>query len=295
MNTKSFTLIEILIVVLTISVLSSIIYVASNGARERGEFGKILMFSEKLSSSLAENLVAQWDFNEGTGSSVSDASLNANTGTITGATWETVKANCISGTCLNFNGSNQYVQKASPSGLPSGQSARTISAWIYPNNVNPGGAIVALNDSTAVSQSFIFQLGFVSPSTYLFTDGKNSSNNITVSGTEIPLVGKWSNVVFIFDGGSGWKYYLNGELKKQGTFTVQINTVVNNLSVGRRGDGGNTGSYWPGRIDQVAIFDRAVSVYNIQEVYLYGLSNLLINSQISKQEYSERIKLAENE
>jgi len=295
MNNKSFTLIEILVVVLTISILSSVIYVVSSGARERADFAKVLMFSTKLNSSLAENIVGQWDFNEGTGSSVYDSSGNGNTGTITGSTWETNQSNCISDYCLNFNGSDQYIQKASPSGLPSGQSARTISAWIYPNNVNPGGVIVALNDSTATSQSFIFQLGFWSPNTYLFTDGKNSSNNITVSSTEIPLVGKWSNMIFIFDGDSGWKYYLNGELKKQGTFTVQINTVVNNLSVGRRGDGGNTGSYWPGRIDQVIIFDRAASVYNIQEIYLSGLSNLLINNQISKEEYLERIKIASNE
>src|ERR1041384_123654 len=48
-------------------------------------------------------LVAAWNFNEGTGTTVADASGNNNVGTITGATWSTLGRY---GNALSFNGVN---------------------------------------------------------------------------------------------------------------------------------------------------------------------------------------------
>ncbi|GMX58972.1 MAG: hypothetical protein MCSN_6270 [Candidatus Microsyncoccus archaeolyticus] len=289
---KSFTLIEVLVVVLLIGIVSSFVYLSTESFRQDSNQAKVLMFSEKIKSSLAQNIAGEWNLDEGTGSSVYDFSGNGNTGTITGATWETNRANCVLGKCLSFSGSNQYIEKTSPSDLPSGQSARTISVWIYPNNVNPGGVLVALNNSAGSSQSFIINTAYISSNTYLFTDGINSNNNITISGTEIAQTGKWNHVAFVFDGSTGWKYYLNGENKKSGSFSTTINTVVTSFSIGRRGDGANTGYYWPGKIDEVVVFDGATTSIFIKNYYVSSLNKLFIDGQIAKEEYLNRIGLS---
>jgi Tfp pilus assembly major pilin PilA len=218
MNTKSFTLIEIMIVVLTISILSSIVYVASGGVRERGEFAKVLMFSEKLSSSLAENAVGEWDLDEGTGSSVYDSSLNTNTGTITGATWQT-KENCISGSCLGFNGVDNYVNIDKD--LTGGLSAVTLSVWakgeqsanLFKSN---GNAII---------------LHFRGAGFYL-VGGDGTTSGYLGWGSTLPfnqwihIIATWSNLIV---GDGKMKLYINGikqstELSFAGGSTNKLNT-----------------------------------------------------------------------
>lgn len=290
---KSFTLIEVLVVVVVIGIVSSFVYLSTEPFKQNADLTNVLMFSTKLNNSLAQNIVGEWNLDEGAGSSVYDSSGNGNTGTITGATWETNRANCVLGKCVSFSGSNQYIEKISPSDLPSGQSARTISVWVYPNNVNPGGALVALNNSAGSSQSFIIETAYVSSNTYLFTDGINVNNNITISGTEIAQTAKWNHIVFVFDGSTGWKYYLNGENKKSGSFSTTINTVVTSFGIGRRGDGASTGHYWPGKIDEVVVFDGATTSIFIKNYYISSLNKLFINKQIAKEEYLNRVKLSE--
>jgi len=275
-----------MVVVIVVGIVSAIIYGSATSINDRAVFTRAQLFSQKINNSLADSIAGEWTLYEGAGSSASDSSGNGNTGTITGATWETTKTNCVSDNCLNFSGSNQYVSKASPVNLPSGQSARTISVWVYPNNVNPGGSIVSLSNTAATSQSFILMINYIDPNTYLFTDAINGNNNITISGEEIPSAGKWSNMVFSFDGGSSWKYYLNGELKKQGTFGTQINTVENDISIGRRADGSSY-SYWPGRIDEVVIFSSVLSAFQVEERYYSELNKFFIEGCLDGKEYQE--------
>jgi hypothetical protein len=75
-----------------------------------------------------DGLVAEWQFNEGSGSVAHDTSGNGNVGSIQGATWVTG----ISGSALSFNGADNYVF------IPNSNSVNTIyttnqftiSAWI---------------------------------------------------------------------------------------------------------------------------------------------------------------------
>ncbi len=289
MNTKSFTLIEIMIVVLTISILSSIIYVASGGIRERGEFAKVLMFSEKLNSSLAENVVSQWDFDEGTGSSVYDSSLNENTGTITGATWET-NANCVSGNCLSFRGTG-YTDRVNIANSTTFDVSRlTISVWVYSTNFNQNG--------------FIFEKGPVNTQYSLFFEGSNvtfrndnSSDvsddlDVTLAVAEITN-SKWHNIVATYDGANK-KIYVDGIEKGTKLYSQTLKTGQSGETIGIYGGGAN-GYPFNGRIDELSVFDRAISTSQIQKYYYVGISKLLINNQINVEEYSERIKLAKNE
>ena len=82
----------------------------------------------------AENLVAAWNFDEGSGNVVTDNSGNGHNGTIVDATWDTGKQ----GSALFFNGVSSYVNIDGFKGINADrtdpnnpiQQAFTIAKWI---------------------------------------------------------------------------------------------------------------------------------------------------------------------
>jgi prepilin-type N-terminal cleavage/methylation domain-containing protein len=285
---KGFTLIEIMVSILIIGILSSIFILNKYEESKRmADFAGLKTKWSVNEGKYIENLAGKWSFDEGSGTSTQDGSNFDNTGTITGSpTWKDSK-DCISGTCLDLDGSNQYVSGSIPTFLLSGSSAKTITAWIYPDNSDPGGTIASLNNTADSAQSFILEMVTNSSSVYLFTNGFNSDNDVIISGAEIPTLSTWNYVVFAFDG-TDWKYYLNGVLTKSGTFTPTLNTSPNSISIGSRMDGSTTG-YWPGLIDEVAVYSGEVKISQIESEYLAGLDNLLNDGTIGKDEYNQRV------
>lgn len=297
-NKSGFTLVELMVAVAILALLSVMVVnvMTQSQVQDKADLLKIKIFAGTIKNKLARNLVGDWSFFEGTGSSVSDSSdYKNNFSSLNGSSWATSN-DCVEDNCLSFNGSSNYLEKSAPEGMPLGQTARTIEAWIYPTNVDPGGVISAVSDSSGTNQSFILMVIKSSGTTYLFTDGKNSGNNISITGTEIPTVNQWSHIVFIFNG-TNYEYYLNGVQKKSSTaFSTTINTYNNGsdltnlrLGIGRRADGANTGSYWPGKIDEVRIYDSTIALSEIKNQYLAGLEKLLIKGEITQQEYNQKI------
>jgi len=95
----------------------------------------------------ASNLSAGYAFDEGSGTTASDASGNNITGTLTnGATWGPGRY----GTAVNLDGISDYVNLGNPSALQITGSI-TISAWINARSFPPDdGVIVSKRDSGSV-------------------------------------------------------------------------------------------------------------------------------------------------
>src|SRR6185295_3977713 len=79
-------------------------------------------------------LVAAWSFDEGTGTTVGDASGNNNTGTLQGATWTTLGRY---GNALSFSGSSSLVFVPSSASLNL-TTGMTLSAWVFPTATQSG-------------------------------------------------------------------------------------------------------------------------------------------------------------
>ncbi|MBI4009621.1 MAG: LamG domain-containing protein [Candidatus Aenigmarchaeota archaeon] len=223
--------------------------------------------------------VGYWKMDELDRITATDSSGKGNTGTFNGETFNDGTINGAGfasgqyGNALQFDGVDDYVNVSSITDLPIGASSRTIEAWIMPNKLNPGGTVFALNNVAAAAQSFIFQFATVGGNIYVFTDGINGANNIIISGSQLPTNGSWNHVAFTLSG-SAWNYYLNGVSAASGTFSVAINTIATTATIGKRDDGGNAGSYFNGTIDEVRIYNRALSQSEIQEDmnYTYPVS-----------------------
>jgi hypothetical protein len=201
-------------------------------------------------------LVAAYSFNAGSGTTVADASGNGNTGTITGATWTTAGR---FGSALSFNGSSNMVTVNDANSLDL-TTGMTLTAWVYPT-VAPSGwrTIVAKERSGGV--------------VYFLHAGSTSNNRpatgVYISNAERQLFGgsrlsanTWTHLAATYDG-TTQRLYVNGVQVSSRAQTGTIQTSTNPLRIG-----GNSpyGEFFQGRIDEVHIYNRALTQAEIQAV-----------------------------
>ena len=193
----------------------------------------------------------------GSGVTWYDLSGNNNTGTLTnGPTFSGAN-----GGYIVLDGTNDYVINSSPTNIPVGSSSRTVQLWIYPkNNSCP---LVQLGTGGGF-QVYIVSFFNSSGTLYLFTDGINSANNISFSGTDLPTLNTWNHMTF-GNSGQNWFYYLNGVSKLSGTFGVTLNTIGQKYIVGNRDD------VYLGtanvNVSQTFVYNRALSASEILQNY----------------------------
>jgi hypothetical protein len=203
--------------------------------------------------------IVAYSFNEGSGTTVTDASGHGVTGTIQGATWT---AGGRYGNALSFDGSSSYVDLGNPALLQI-TGSMTWSAWVKAG-ANPAddGEIVAKSDSTSG-----WQLK-TSPDTGPQTFGIRVSGGGTTLAkrysTSIRSLGVWYHVAGVYDASATTlSVYVNGVLDNGaliGTIPAsQVNSAVN-VNIGRR----TGGFYFNGVIDEVRIYNRALSAAEVQ-------------------------------
>ena len=195
-------------------------------------------------------LEGYWKFDEGSGNTINDSSGNGNTGTLVNSpTWTTG----MFGNGLKFNGVNQYVA-FSPTNLPTGDAPHSISAWLYQGSLpsnrawilllgNPGsGSHHWLINSAGGTQFGIWDRAQVYP--------------------QLP-VGQWTFIVITYDG-TNIRSYVNGVLDQTVTVGAQKFYLANSFEIAQAQIGEN---YWNGTIDEVRIYNKALSASEIAGLY----------------------------
>jgi len=202
------------------------------------------------SATPATGLVAAYGFNEGNGTVVNDASGNGNNGTINGATWTTSGKY---GNALNFNGSNALVTINNAASLQL-TTGMTLEAWVYPTVTGPwwGDVIYKGNDN--------YYLEGTSYSSGFPAMGGTLPNAPPLYGTAVLALNTWAHLAATYDGVT-MRLYVNGVPVVSRAQTGAIETSTNPLQIG--GDS-IYGQYFMGRIDEVRIYNRALSAAQIQ-------------------------------
>jgi PKD repeat protein len=194
-------------------------------------------------------LVAAFGFDDGTGTTVADASGNGNSGVLSGATWTTAGQ---FGGALLFNGSNALVSVADTSSLDL-TTAMTLEAWVKPTTVSGDWSDVIYkgNDSYYLEGS--------SPQGQAPATGGTFSSS-PLYGTGALAANTWSHLAATYDG-STLRLYVNGVQVASRTQTGLIHTSNNPLQIG--GDS-LYGQFFAGLIDEVRVYNRALSASEIQ-------------------------------
>ena len=214
--------------------------------------------SVTVSNAAPSGLVAAYGFNEGSGTTVSDISGNNLTGTIVGATWTTGGRY---GNALSFNGTSNYIDLGNPTALQL-TGSMTLEAWINAA-ANPAddGQIIAKSSGIG------WQLK-TSPDTGPHTFGVKVSGNSSAStqrySATVRSLNTWYHVAGVYNASTGTlDIYVNGVLNNgtlKGAIPAgQFNQSVN-VNIGRR----TGGYYFNGIIDEVRIYNRALSQTEIQ-------------------------------
>ncbi|MBI2676665.1 MAG: LamG domain-containing protein [Candidatus Yanofskybacteria bacterium] len=203
---------------------------------------------------LSSGLVGCWTF-DGSYTKAPDCSGNNNTGTLTNG--PTRVAGKI-GQGLNFDGSNDEVAISHNSSL--NPSVITISFWIYllaaPANNNM--SILEKNTSTG----YRIRCKLVSPCTpeFLFNSTTGASgSNLTLN--------KWTHIVLVGDS-AGTFFYTNTVAGTLDTDAYVANATTGNLRIA----GGSLG-FVNAILDDVRIYNRALSAAEVKRLYNIGLGS----------------------
>lgn len=205
---------------------------------------------------ISNGLVGWWNLN----GSVNDTSGNNNNGTNNGATATTGQNGQVNG-AYSFNGTSSLISLPNAAAI-SGNNPYTLSAWIQPTDItisNHGilgwGAWGTINGVTAFR-----------------TQNEGGINglrmywwNNDLAGSAPSLAdGRWHHVLTEFDG-STRSIYVDGALIASDNPPVH-NAVAADVNIGRT-DGAE---YFVGSIDDVRIYNRALSASEVQALHAAG-------------------------
>jgi hypothetical protein len=220
-----------------------------------GNLGTSATVSVTVSNTAVSGLVAAYAFDEGTGTTTADATGKSHTGTLSGATWTTAGKN---GKALSFNGTSSYVSAADAADLDL-TNGMTLEAWINPASLTSGGwntIVMKEGSATTLAYSLYANDGNPRPS---ITVRIGTADREAMGTSAVPL-NTWTHLAATYDG-ANLRLYVNGvqvgSLAQTGSMLVSARTL-------RIGGNSVWGEYFNGLIDDVRIYNRALSATEIQ-------------------------------
>src|SRR5262245_33884072 len=195
-------------------------------------------------------LVAAYSFSEGSGTSVTDSSGNNHTGTISGASWT---SSGRFGSALDFDGSQAVVTIPSSASLQL-TTGMTLEAWVNPSVTMHGWRSVIDKNTDR------YYLMASSDRDQPAVGGTWAAGNRNLYGQTAIPPNTWAHLAATFDG-TMVRLYVNGVQVASEQQTTPLTTSNGTLQIG-----GNAypGENFAGRIDEVRVYNRALSVTEIQ-------------------------------
>jgi hypothetical protein len=220
--------------------------------------GLIITLSGHAQSFLTNGLVAYYPFS----GNANDASGNGNNGVVSGATLAVDRfgqTNC----CYFFDGVSSRILASIPN-LPTTNQDRSLVLWAKYSGVGNAEVtyVPAAWGSNASGKAFGIMAQGASPGWYgqCYGSGQDVSSGVSVDTN-------WHQIAFVLQTNTA-NVFCDGVLKA--SLPKSLNTGFSQFCIGTGVEyfiGRNT--YFPGWIDDVRVYNRAVSTNEIQLLYQY--------------------------
>jgi hypothetical protein len=174
---------------------------------------------------------------------------------------------------LQLDGLNDRVLIPNSTSIASASSQITVAAWVYMTDISDEW-ITVIQRTNSGGQFLDFQMharaGGAQP--FFIVDwnrnGKEDAGEI-VWGDIVLAANRWYFLTATYDG-SAMRFYIDGTLR--GTQAKSGGTIPNSGKQIWIGGNDVWGEYFKGRIDEVRIYNQALSAAEIQALYSEGLS-----------------------
>lgn len=206
-------------------------------------------------------LVGMWSFNaqDISGTDVYDRSTSFATGTLSGSTVPAKIAGKI-GQGLSFDGSTSYVNLGNVTKLK--VSSVSVAAWVRMPSTMTTGYIYRFRSGIEFYSLASGKFGW---SVYNGTTSGAASSTLATYNDN-----RWHHVVGMYDGTSV-KLYVDGVLSDSKSFSGNI-SYGSGAAIGRDGD--NSALYFKGSLDEVRVYNYALTAAEIKQLYNLGVSKI---------------------
>jgi len=199
----------------------------------------------------APSPVASYSFDDNTGTQALDASGNANTGTVSNGAWT---ATAKYGKAITFNGTSSRVTINDSASLDL-TTGMTLEAWVRPTALSGWRSIIIKERGNALSYSLYANTNNNKP----FGEIMTPIDQYIEAGNKLPL-NTWTHVATTFDG-TQLRLFVNGT---QVGSKITTGSIVSSSDSLRIGSNAIWGEYFKGQIDEVRIYNSALSASEIQ-------------------------------
>jgi hypothetical protein len=211
--------------------------------------------SSNSSTGITQGLIGYWKLDDLSGNAIDSTSNHldlTNNGVIQG------DSVAVLGTAYHFDGDASYLSVSDSSPLnPS--SAITVTAWVYKNSSD---YMTILDKSGDAAQSYMLRdyNGMLQ-----WGINRGGTGDGAIIGTDSLPVGQWTFVAATYTAPQGaLNLYVNGQNVATGSYYGPIMATSVPLTIGTENQGFAT---WNGNIDEVGIWNRALSSSEIQQLY----------------------------
>ena len=209
--------------------------------------------------------LAYWKLNENSGTKAIDYSGNGYVGVYTNSPVLGVPGKLPGDTAVEFDGDNDYVELGSIDAadpLALAGTSFTLETWIKPDLTGDNSQRI-IDKSSNVNATNGYFLAVGPNGAILFY--VNQTPYQTAAGTVSP--GLWQHIVAVDDNGTDYRVYVNGVLVSgvlSSTFTFAP-AITTNMRLGTWNH--STGREYNGVLDEVAIYNHALTPAQIQQHY----------------------------
>ncbi len=214
--------------------------------------------------------VGYWTFDDGEGTVAADSSGAGNHGSVENAEW-VVGA---SGGALKFNGADAQVILPAAA-FSSISNEVTLALWMYGDAVQPTADTIFRAKAASGDRILNVHLPHSDSKVYWDAGNTNGYDRVSNAAADDEFKEQWNHWAFTKNADEGsMEIYLNGALWASGSGKTRDMSSIAEAFVGSLGGSG----YYTGLIDDVRLFDAALTGSEIETLYLDCDSGLSVEN-----------------